>query len=72
MANKKVLLLKIERVKKNLTQEAAAEKIGVDIRTYGRWERGETEPEEENKKKLAALFNMNVEVLDEMVWREKK
>ena len=72
MANKNVLLLKVQRVTKNLTQAEAAEKISVDIRTYGRWERGETEPEEENKKKLAKLFDMNVEVLNEMIWREEK
>lgn len=39
------------------TQESAAEAVGVNIRTYQRWESGETSPSERRKDKIAKAFN---------------
>jgi len=48
--------LKTERQKKGMTQSELARMLGVDIRTVGRWERGETEPIGSNLLKLQELF----------------
>lgn len=43
-----------------LSQEEAAELIGVPRRTYGRWERGEHEAHPGNRRKLAAFLGKPV------------
>jgi len=36
--------MKVARAMEELTQAQAAKKIGVSLRTYIRWEKGETKP----------------------------
>lgn len=45
------------------TQEAAAAKLRVAIRTYQSWELGEAVPRYHNREKLAKLFKITVEEL---------
>jgi len=45
--------LKMIRVKQDMTQRQAAEKIGVPLSTYGRWERGYNYPMEIYREKIA-------------------
>lgn len=47
----------------NLTQDAAAEKAGVALSTYKRWENGEFEPRVSDVHKLAEVFNASVDEL---------
>ena len=50
--------LEVRRVTLDLTQEQAAELIGVPIGTYGRWERGDHQPIKIYKKMIAAAFEI--------------
>ncbi len=50
------------RIAKGLTQERAAREVGVNLQTYGNWER-RTLPSVVNLKKLSEFFNVSVEVL---------
>ena len=47
----------------NLTIEQASEKVGVDIRTYSRWERGKMVPHLRTLRKLCQTFNVSAEEL---------
>ena len=49
--------LKYLRQTKDITQEEAADKIGVTQGSYGRWERGEHKPIRPYQEKLASLYN---------------
>lgn len=55
--------MKVARVIKDLTQAQAAEVIGVSLRTYLRWENGETKPKTEAEKVAAikAIENFDPE-----------
>ena len=55
--------LEIRRVALDLTQEQAAETIGVPLGTYGRWERGEHKPMKIYQKLIAEVFQMNADEL---------
>ena len=52
------------RKSKGLTQEAAAEKLGVSRQTVSKWETGETLPDIRQSKRLAVLYGMT---LDELI-----
>ena len=52
------------RKSKGLTQEAAAEKLGVSRQTVSKWETGETLPDIRQSKRLAALYGVT---LDELI-----
>ena len=52
------------RKSKGLTQEAAAEKLGVSRQTVSKWETGETLPDIRQSKRLAALYGVS---LDELI-----
>ena len=52
------------RKSKGLTQEAAAEKLGVSRQTISKWETGETLPDIRQSKRLAALCGVT---LDELI-----
>lgn len=52
------------RKSKGLTQEAAAEKLGVSRQTVSKWETGETLPDIRQSKRLAALCGVT---LDELI-----
>ena len=51
--------LEIRRVALDLTQEQAAELIGVPLGTYGRWERGSHKPMKVYQKQIAQAFEIN-------------
>lgn len=46
-----------------LTQEAMAERLGVDRKTYGIWERGQAKPDTSNLEKLADFFNVSTDYI---------
>ena len=52
------------RRKKGLSQEAAAEKLGVSRQTISKWETGETVPDIRQAKRLAVVYGRT---LDELV-----
>lgn len=58
-----MLGIKIKRNELKMTQSALAEKLGVDIMTVSRWERGRQEPSIETLKKLAVLFDCSIDYL---------
>lgn len=51
------------RKSKGLTQEAAAEKLGVSRQTVSKWETGETLPDIRQSKRLAALYGVTPDEL---------
>lgn len=53
--------LEIRRVALDLTQEGAAELIGVPLGTYGRWERGTHKPMKVYQKMIAQAFEIDEE-----------
>lgn len=46
-----------------LSQEAAAEKLGTTVRTYGSWERNERQPDYQILCKVADLFDVSTDFL---------
>ena len=58
--------LKNIRKEKNLTQEEAAEKIGVSGQAVSKWEKGECLPDVYNLKMLGKLYRVSVDSLLEM------
>ncbi len=52
------------RKKKGLSQEEAAEKLGVSRQTISKWEVDETLPDIRQSKKLAVLYGLS---LDELI-----
>ena len=57
--------LEIRRVTLDLTQEQAADLIGVPIGTYGRWERGNNKPIKVYEKAIAEAFEIEAfEIFD--------
>lgn len=50
--------LKARRLELGLTQERAAEKLGVDESTVGRWERGRRMGDPEQRKRLASFIGV--------------
>ncbi len=52
--------LKTLRNKSGLKQREVAEALDIDEKTYARYERGEYEPSEAMKTKIAKLFNATV------------
>lgn len=55
--------LELRRVVLDLTQEQAAELIGVPLGTYGRWERGTHKPMKVYKRMIAEAFSIEEEEL---------
>ena len=49
------------RERKNMTQAALAEVIGVSPKTVSKWEKGTTEPSTSNLFAIAKLFDMPIE-----------
>ncbi|SBW20797.1 helix-turn-helix transcriptional regulator [Protofrankia symbiont of Coriaria ruscifolia] len=49
------------------TQEAFADELRVDRTTVGRWERGESEPSPEGRKRLIKILEVSPEKLDELL-----
>ena len=52
------------RKSKGLSQEAAAEKLGVSRQTISKWETGETLPDIRQAKRLSILYGLS---LDELI-----
>ncbi|QWB24197.1 MULTISPECIES: helix-turn-helix transcriptional regulator [Streptomyces] len=50
-----------------LTQEGFAFTVGVDRRTVGRWERGESRPQPPQRPKVAEVLQMDLEELDALL-----
>ena len=68
------VIIKIKSVRQALgySQQYMAEKIGVDIRTYGNWERGTNEINLTNLKKVAEVLKVDIkELWDEEKWVSK-
>ena len=57
--------LKEIRLLNQMTQQAAADKIGCSLKVYSNYERGEREPSIEMLKKIARCFNVTVDFLIE-------
>jgi WD40 repeat protein/transcriptional regulator with XRE-family HTH domain len=55
--------LRYERVRRGWSQADLAEKLQCDIKSVGRWERGESWPQVYLRQKLASLFNISLEEL---------
>lgn len=55
--------MRLERFRKNLTANDAAECIGVHVNALLRWERGEAEPLAENLVSLSRLYGCSPEHL---------
>ena len=51
------------RTERGLTQEEAAEKIGVSNKTYSKWETGSTSPDIETVVKLSQAFGVTTDIL---------
>ncbi len=51
------------RKKRNLTQEALAEQIGVSRQTVAKWEAGESGPDLETAGKLSRVFDVSLDDL---------
>lgn len=56
-------ILKNLREKKNLTQEALAERIHVTRQAVSRWETGETQPNTDTLKLLSQVFDVSINTL---------
>lgn len=57
--------IKIIREERGLTQQQCADRLGISIRTYQRYEKGESDPCEMIRK-LAKLFNVTTdEIMEE-------
>jgi putative transcriptional regulator len=52
------LSLKAARVNANLTQNQAAEKLGVDVKTVSHWEKGDSYPDVPKIKAIESLYNI--------------
>lgn len=55
--------LRSERERRGWTREYVAGKIGGEVRTIGRWERGTTSPSPFYRQRLCELFEMDAEAL---------
>ena len=51
--------LELRRLTLGLTQEQAADLIGVPLGTYGRWERGSHKPMKVYQKQIAEAFEID-------------
>lgn len=60
MVNRK---LRDARISRLWTIAEVSEKIGVDVRTYGRWELGSGKPRLTSLKQLCNLFDLSAEEL---------
>ena len=60
LRNKK---LRDARRRRQWTMAQASEKIGVDIRTYSRWEQGERRPKLSSLKRLCEVFKISAQEL---------
>jgi transcriptional regulator with XRE-family HTH domain len=56
--------LRTARQKRHWTRPQIAKLLGVDERTYRRWEEGSHKPSLENLKKLCNVLNMTPDQLD--------
>jgi transposase len=56
-------LLKAERIRRGWTQATVAEAVGVNAKTVGRWERGETVPYPYFREQLCFLFEKTPQLL---------
>lgn len=52
--------MELARTEKGWTQQEVAEKLGVPIQTYGRWERGRNKPISSHKKAIQKLFKPHI------------
>jgi DNA-binding XRE family transcriptional regulator len=52
--------IKKHRERLNLTQEEMADTLGINRKTVGEWESGESTPNKTSRRKLSNLFGVNV------------
>ena len=57
------------RKKRGLSQEEVAQKIGVSRQTISKWETNETIPDIYQSKKMAKLYNVSTEYVDDLLKR---
>jgi|Deesub1362A_J573_1020465.scaffolds.fasta_scaffold00385_3 HTH-type transcriptional regulator/antitoxin HipB len=55
--------LKEARLRVGLSQEEVARRVGCSVRTYARWERGETMPQTRYLQALARVLGVTVDDL---------
>jgi transcriptional regulator with XRE-family HTH domain len=53
--------LRIERERRSWSQAEVAEKVGVDVKTIGRWEKGNSKPYPYYRQKLCQLFGKSAQ-----------
>ena len=59
------MMLKIRRVTLGMTQKQVAEKIGVNLMTYNRWERGRNKPMKALEDKLKEVLQLDKLIVEE-------
>ena len=57
------LSIKAVRVERGLTQDAVAQKLGVNTKTYREWENGDVMPKPLTMYALAYIFKIDVDLL---------
>lgn len=55
------MTLKMLRVRENLTQAQAGERLEVSADTWGHWERGQTVPDVQRAYKIAEVFGVHID-----------
>lgn len=57
-------MLEIQRITLDMTQQEVADAIGVNVSTYGRWERGENKPMRALRDKLKEVLQLDELIVD--------
>ena len=65
------MMLKIRRVTLGMTQQEVADKIGVNLMTYSRWERGHNKPMRALESKLKEVLKIDELIIEEESDAEK-
>ena len=59
-------VLEIRRVTLDMTQQEVADAVGVNVSTYGRWERGDNKPMKALHKILAEVLKFDELIVEEV------
>ena len=59
-------MLEIQRVTLDMTQQEVADAIGVNVATYGRWERGVNKPMRALEEKLREVLKIDELIVEEV------
>ena len=59
-------MLEIRRITLDMTQQQVADAIGVNVSTYGRWERGENKPMRALQEKIREVLKIDQLIQEEV------